>query len=179
MTFPQLYIIIGVASAVVAGVTVWKWQANKYEVIITQLEKTYVEERNKQISAIAEANEKAIKGERESTQRVFEIESRYLATNEKLRNAQDSIARMRAKYDGMYVRSASCSSNTDAASAASSNPASAVSESTGGVCKLSREFEESLSKTYRDADEMKTRLDACKSYAEDIVKLREEHNEGN
>ena len=40
MTFPQLYIIIGVASAVVAGVTVWKWQANKYEVIITQLEKT-------------------------------------------------------------------------------------------------------------------------------------------
>ena len=179
MTFPQLYIIIGIASAVVSGVAVWKWQANKYDVIITRMEKTYVEERNKQISEITKANEKAIKSERENTQRVSEIESKYLSANEKLRGAQDSINKLRAKYDGLYVKSASCSSNSDVAATASSDPSASIPNATSGVCKLSGEFTESLVTTYRDADEMKSRLDACKSYAEDIVRFRKEHNEGN
>jgi uncharacterized coiled-coil DUF342 family protein len=179
MTFPQLYIIIAIASALVAGAAVWKWQANKYDVIITRMEKTYVEERNKQISEIAAANSEATKAEREGAQRVSEIESKYLSANEKLRGAQDSINKLRAKYDGLYVKSSSCSSNSSAATTASSDPAASIPNATSGVCKLSGEFTESLVATYRDADEMKSRLDACKSYAEDIVRFRKEHNEGN
>lgn len=179
MTFPQLYIIIAVASALVAGAAAWKWQANKYDVIITRMEKTYVEERNKQISEIAAANEKAIKSERENSQRVSEIESKYLSANEKLRGAQDSINKLRAKYDGLYVKSASCSGNSDVAATASGDPAASFPNTPAGICKLSGEFTESLVATYRDADEMKSRLDACKSYAEDIVRFRKEHNEGN
>ena len=157
------------------GTGAWVWQANKYDVKITRMEKEYGDERNKQVSEIAAANAKTLKAERESKERVSEAESKYVAANDSLRSVQDRLNRLSAQYGSLYVKSASCEAGTGSPAIPSSSNPQRNSEASTGVCKLSGEFGESLISTYKDADEMRARLTLCKEYAEEIVKFRKEY----
>ena len=161
------------------GTGAWVWQANKYEVKITKMEKQYGDERTKQVSEVATANAKTLKTERESAQRVSEAESKYIAANDSLRSVQDRLARLSAQYGSLYVKSASCKAGTGSSTSSSGSTTQGNPEASAGICKLSGEFGESLISTYKDADEMRARLTLCREYTEEIVKFRKEYGKGN
>ena len=169
-------LVLGLLVGLGLGATgAWQWQKNQYELKITKLEEKHNGYVREQQEAIAQKAEQALESERASAARVSEAQSKLVAANKRLGDVQAELDRLRRDYGGLYVKSSACVSSASSPAGPSSGASAASTNSPTGLCKLSREFEDSLIQTYRDADSMRNTLELCRNYAQEIERFRTEH----
>lgn len=153
--------------ATLVGVAVWKLKTNYYEALINK-------EKVEQQKVVTKAQEEVISAERRYTNVSSKLEEEYLNRKVWISNEASDLDRNRTKRGGLLVES-KCSKDPSAAPDQTSPDSSASSPlPTEGVCELPKLLSEFLIQTASDADEMRSRLQTAKEYAEQVDSQRAE-----
>lgn len=144
----------------------WKYQENKYE---RQIE----HDKAAAVSAQSKATTKVLTDERSASKDVSSISSEYLRKSQELSAMQARWNELNAKYHGLFIRVSSCQASSAAASSSPSRDPVTESSQPEQWAELPTDVAARLQEVAKAADDLRIRAEAAKSYAEEIVKIRE------
>lgn len=161
----KLYLIIGIIVSALSGIVTYEFTSNHYEAIISA-------EHEQAALIVKQKTENVLAAERKNNETTELLNRKAFEQDKIINGLQNQLANLRTVNNGLRIQSKCISSAPTDANSTSSDFNSTTTRTTEGVCELPAMFADTITETARAADELRSRAEICKSFAEAIDKQR-------